>query len=78
MEIVIAVTRRCQHCSALQRELDALGLHYEVRYMEEHPEWVARFGLKGSPNIIVDGELVFRKMPELAELRAFFGNAGSR
>lgn len=31
MGIVVGVTKRCRHCSALQRELDALGFKYKVR-----------------------------------------------
>ena len=74
MNVIIAVTRSCQHCSILQRELDEMQVPYRVHYLEEHPEWVDKFGLKGSPNVIVDGKLVFRKMPEISDLRAFFKN----
>jgi glutaredoxin len=74
MDVIIAVTKSCQHCAILQRELDEMQLPYRVHYLEEHPEWVDKFGIKGSPNVIVDGNLVFRKMPEIIDLRAFFKN----
>jgi glutaredoxin len=72
MEVIIAVTKSCGHCPILKRELDELDIPYHVHYLEEHPEWVEKFNLRGSPNLIVDGELVFRKMPELSELRKYF------
>jgi len=72
MDVIIAVTKSCQHCAILQRELDEMQVAYRVHYLEEHPEWVDKFGLKGSPNVIVDGNLVFRKMPEISDLRTFF------
>lgn len=72
MEVIIAVTKQCEHCGILKRELDAMEIPYRVHYLEEHPEWIEKFGLKGSPNIIVDGELVFRKMPGLQDLRNYF------
>ena len=72
MDVIIAVSGSCQHCSLLKRELEEMGIPYEVHYLEEHPEWVEKFGLRGSPNVIVDGELVFRKMPELGEFRRYF------
>jgi glutaredoxin len=72
MDVIIAVTKSCQHCSILQRELDEMQVPYRIHYLEEHSEWVDKFGLKGSPNIIVDGELIFRKMPEIKDLRLYF------
>ena len=74
MDVIIAVTKSCQHCAILQRELDEMQVSYRVHYLEEHPEWVDKFGIKGSPNVIVDGNFVFRKMPEISDLRAFFKN----
>lgn len=74
MDVIIAVTRSCQHCPILKRELDHMNIPYRVHYLEEHPEWVEKFDLKGSPNVIVDGELIFRKMPGLSEFRDYFRN----
>ena len=72
MDVIIAVTRSCGHCSIIKRELDEMDIPYRVHYLEEHPEWVQKFSLRGSPNLIVDGELIFRKMPEITELKDFF------
>ena len=72
MNVVIAVTKQCQHCPIIKRELRQLEIPYSVHYLDAHPEWIEKFGLRGSPNIIVDGELVFRKMPEISALRNYF------
>jgi glutaredoxin len=72
MDVIIAVTKSCGHCPILKRELDQMEIPYRVHYLEEHPELVDRFNLRGSPNIIVDDDLKFRKMPEIPELREFF------
>ncbi|HSO21212.1 MAG TPA: thioredoxin family protein [Desulfosarcina sp.] len=72
MDVIIAVSGSCPHCSLLRKELEEMNISYEVHHLAEHPELFERFGLQGSPNIIVDGELVFRKMPELSEFRRYF------
>lgn len=72
MDVIIAVSGSCPHCSLLKNELEEMDIPYKVHQLDEHPEWIERFGLRGSPNIIVDGELVFRKMPELSEFRRYF------
>lgn len=74
MDVIIAVTKSCQHCGILKRELEKMQVPYKVHYIEDHPEWVEKFNLKGSPNVIVDGELIFRKMPEITAFRKYFGN----
>jgi predicted thioredoxin/glutaredoxin len=72
MKIELAVTRTCHHCPILEAELKNMGIPYPVRYVEDDPDLQARYRIKGSPNILVDDELVFRGMPELSELRAYF------
>lgn len=72
MEVVLAVTKSCHHCSIIEKELGERGIPYAVRYVEDHPELVERYGLKHSPNVIVDDELVFRGMPAMSELQRYF------
>ena len=71
MEILIFVTRSCHHCSLIEAELKARDLYYEIRYVEDNPELAAQYGVKQSPNLIVNGELIYRGMPELSELKRF-------
>lgn len=70
--VVIFATRSCQHRPVLEKYLRQLGVEYKVAYFEEHPEKFEQLGLRHSPNLIVNGEVVFEDMPSLPELRQYF------
>ena len=72
MNVKIIATKTCTHCPNLERELRKLGIDYELVFVEEHPEEAARLGIRHSPNLVVDDEVVFRGQPSEGELRAFF------
>ena len=71
MDITLLVTRSCHHCALIEKELKERHIDYEVQYAEDNPELATRFGIKHSPNIIVNGELIYRGMPDLSELRQY-------
>jgi len=71
MKVELAVTRSCPHCPLIEAELKKLGISYSVRYVEEDEELQKKYNLKGSPNILVDDELVFRGMPAISDLREY-------
>lgn len=73
--VVILATRSCQHRPVLEKYLKHLGIEYKVKYFENHPEKFEQLGLRHSPNLIVDGEVVFKDMPSLQTLRQTFGKA---
>ncbi|MFH1494371.1 MAG: thioredoxin family protein [Pseudomonadota bacterium] len=72
MNVKIIATRSCSHCSGLQHELKEIGIPFEVLFVEEHPDVVVAHGIRHSPNLIVNEEVVFRGQPTLSELRQFF------
>jgi len=72
MNVKIVATKSCSHCKGLQHELGELGIPFEVLYVEEHPDVVATYGIRHSPNLLVDEEIVFRGQPSVHELRDFF------
>ena len=72
MKVELAVTRTCHHCPILEKELKNLGVAYSIRLVGDDAELQSKYNIKGSPNILVDGELVFRGMPSLSELREYF------
>lgn len=72
MNVELAVTRSCRHCSIIEAELKKLGVPYSIRYVEDDAEFQKKHTIKGSPNILVDGELVFRGMPAISDLREYF------
>jgi len=69
MDVMIIASRECTHCKNLARELDDLGVKYQVVYAEADPELVKKYNIRHSPNLIVDGEVKFRGQPTEHELR---------
>lgn len=76
MNVKIMATRECTHRPNLEKELNELGVPYELLFVEENPEAVARYVVRHSPTLIVDDRVVFHGQPSEHELRAFFRDAG--
>jgi hypothetical protein len=72
MKVQLLVTKTDFNLPNLEREFQDLGIDYKVEYVEEQPEMVSALNIRHSPNIIVDGELVFQRQPSESELRAYF------
>lgn len=72
MDVKVITTRQCIHRTNLEHELRDLGVDYESLIVEEHPELAEKYGIRHSPNLIVDDEVVFRRQPSEHELREFF------
>lgn len=72
MNVTIIATHGCSHRHNIERDLKDLAIAYEVLYVEDHPEVVQRYNIRHSPNLVVDDEVVFRRQPSEAELRALF------
>lgn len=75
MEVTILATKSCNHCGLVERELSECDIPYEVRYFDDHPEWIDQFDLHMSPNVLLDDEVVFRatddhRVPSEAEVEA--------
>ena len=69
MNVMIIATRDCNHCANLAKELNDLGVDYHLVYAEDEPELVKKYGIRHSPNLIVDEEVKFRRQPTEQELR---------
>jgi len=72
MNVMIMATKDCSHCKSFTRELDDIGIEYNVIYCDDNPELVHKYNIRHSPNLIVNGEVVFRRQPTEGELKAFF------
>jgi glutaredoxin len=72
MNILILATKDCSHCRNFSRELDDIGIKHSVLYCDDEPELVQRYNIRHSPNLIVDGEVIFRKQATEQELKLFF------
>jgi hypothetical protein len=69
---MIIATKACTHRKNLEKELESLSITYRVCFVEECADLVKKFGIRHSPNLVVDDEVVFRKQPTEVELHAYF------
>ena len=69
MNVKIIATHTCSHRPNMEKELSDLGVAYEVLYAEDHPEVVARYHIRHSPNLVVNDEVVCRGQPDEGELK---------
>ena len=72
MNVQIIATHTCSHRSNLERELQCLGISYEVVFIEDNPEIIPRYQIRHSPNLVVKGQVVCRGQPTEAQLREIF------
>ena len=72
MNVMILATKNCSHCKNFSRELDDIGIEHSVIYCDDVPDLVQKYGIRHSPNLIVNDEVVFRKQPTEGELKYFF------
>jgi len=69
MKIKLIVTKSCSHCNNIKRELEELGVEYEICYVEDNPDLVAQNEIRHSPNIMVDGVIVARELTTEGQLK---------
>ena len=72
MNVMIMATKDCSHCKNFSRELDDIGIQHDVVYCDDNPALVQKYGIRHSPNLIVNGDVVFRKQPTEGELKELF------
>lgn len=72
MDVLMLATKSCSHCKNFSRELKDIKIEHRVLYCDDEPDLVKKYGIRHSPNLIVNGEVVFRKQPTESELRKYF------
>lgn len=72
MDVVIIATKNCSHYPNLSKELNEIGIKHQIVYAEDDPQLCQTLAIRHSPNLIVDGEVIFRRQPSEDELRTFF------
>lgn len=60
MDVLIIATKDCNHRPLVEEQLKKINIPYEVQYVDEHPDLIKKYEAHSSPNIIVNGEVVFR------------------
>lgn len=69
MNVVIVATKNCSHYPNLIRELNDLGITHEVVFVEDDPAIAAKFGIRHSPNLVVNDEVVCPGQPTEGQLK---------
>ena len=72
MEVQIIATHECRHRLDLERELLELGIPFALVFAEDDEDLVHRYQIRHSPNLVVDGVVVFRGLPTEGQLRDLF------
>ena len=72
MEVQIIATHECRHRLDLERELLELGIPFALVFAEDDEDLVRRYQIRHSPNLVVDGVVVFRGLPTEGQLRDLF------
>ncbi|NMP16356.1 MULTISPECIES: hypothetical protein [unclassified Thalassotalea] len=72
MDVQLLVTQTDFSIPNLENEMNCVGVNYRIDYIEMHPELVEQYNIKHSPNVLVDGKLVFRYQPSINELKQYF------
>lgn len=76
MNVKIIATHSCSHRPSLERELQDLGVEYNVVYVEENQDVISRYAIRHSPNLVIDDEVVCRGLPSETELKGLFSTRG--
>ncbi len=63
MDVLILATKNCSHRPLLEKKLQEMNVNYQLQYVEDDPEAMKKYQIHNSPNLIVDGNLVFRASP---------------
>lgn len=63
MKILILATKNCSHRPMLEKKLKEMAVTYQLTYVEDDPEAMKKYQIHNSPNLVVDGNLVFRASP---------------
>ena len=74
MNVMIVATKACTQRKNLEKELQHLRIIFRTYFVEEHADLVKKLEIRHSPNLVVDDEIVFRKLPTEMELHAYFDN----
>lgn len=72
MDVMIIATKGCSHCQNFSKELSEIGIEHKVKFAEDEPELCQTLAIRHSPNLIVNGDVIYRGQVDETELRKFF------
>lgn len=62
-KVTLAVAKTCPHRQVLIKYFEDSGIPYGIEYIDENEEFGKAHNLAGSPNVLVNNEVVCRGMP---------------
>jgi hypothetical protein len=79
-KVAVIASKSCSHYPLLEQELRTFDVRYELRFVEDQPELIERYGLYQSPNLVVDDQVEFRgeadhPLPSRPELKRILESA---
>ncbi|NIA31936.1 MAG: hypothetical protein GWP06_18750 [Actinobacteria bacterium] len=54
MKVLLLVTKDCQHRHTIKEYLHRMGVSFEVQYVDDHAELVAKYNINSALNLIID------------------------
>ncbi len=70
-DALLFTTPACPNCKLACALLDKAGFTYEKLIAEEHPELVAKYGIKQAPTLVVDGGGAFVKLRGVSDIKKY-------
>ena len=74
MDVQLLVTKNDFSTSNIESEFQNMGVAYHVDYIENHADIVQSHHIRHSPNILINGNLLFRNQPGPQQLARFFSS----
>ena len=61
----------CPNCRVAEQYMDKAGFAYEKLIAEEHVDLVEKYGIKGAPTLVIEGENGAQKLYGVAEIKKY-------
>ena len=69
--VILFATPTCPNCRMAAAMLDKAGVSYEKLIAEEHPDLVAKYGIKQAPTLVVETGEGFEKAKGVSDIKKF-------
>ena len=74
MDVQLLVTKDDFCVPNLESEFKNIGVDYRIDFIEDNEELAESLQIRHSPNVFIDGDLVFRYQPSQKELEDYFSS----
>jgi len=74
MDVQLLVTKNDFSTNNIESEFQNIGVAYHVDYIENHTDLIQSHNIRHSPNILINGNLLFRGQPAPKQLSHFFAS----